>query len=149
MYCEDVLSELIGLPREAVSKMREEIPPAAGWMKKGDGGRVLWLREGVAALLDALAIPGEKVPGGWWDALEREAVQGVEVVKELVVYRTTGNPGIVLCRDGDAVVRCRVRPSDVGLYQPTLVQVAVLERNGLWRARGLPKKRRAVREGGE
>lgn len=138
MYSEDLLAELIGVPREDVAALRDDIPE--GWTT--DRRKVLWHREGVAKVLEGLEIGAEKIPPGWWAALEAEAVPGPEVLRELVVYRQTGNPGIVLCRLDEAVVRLRVRPTDVGLYTPRMLQEAVQEKNGLWRARGKPRRPR-------
>lgn len=138
MYSEDVLADLVGVPREDIAALRDDIPE--GWTT--DKRKVLWTRDGVAKALEELGIPPEKIPRGWWVSLEALAVQGAEVVRELVVYRQTGNPGIVLCRLDEEVVRLRVRATDVGLYTPRMLQEAVLEKNGLWRARGKPRRPR-------
>ena len=138
MYSEDVLAELVGVPREDIAALRDEIPE--GWTT--DKRKVLWHREGVVKALEGLGIGAKKIPPGWWAELEAQGVPGVEVLRELVVYRQTGNPGIVLCRLDKEVVRMRVRPTDVGLYTPRMLQEAVLERNGVWRAKGKPRKPR-------
>lgn len=145
MYCEDVLAELIGCPREDIAAVREEVPGGSWTQVKR---RVLWTFQGVKALLAALEIPEEKVPEGWFAALEREAAFEVQVERELVIARTTANPNIVLARWEGGVVRVRIRPTEVEKYRPGLVQKAVLERNGMWRARGLPRRLRKGEEVG-
>jgi hypothetical protein len=131
MFPEDDVAALVGCPREDLLPYRE------GRTQK-KGRLVLWTLDGVKALFADLGIPPEKIPAGW----DLQAPPPVEARPEytLDVYRTTGNPGIILCHLEGRVVRCRIRPGTSQDFRPKMQITALREVNDLFRLIKIPRR---------
>jgi hypothetical protein len=131
MYTEDTVAALVGCSRDDLAPFRE------GKTEK-KGHQILWTPRGVEALLSELGIPAEKTPAGW--AAEAPQEGAPRELVELVVYRTTQNPSIILCHVGGAVVRCRIRPGTAAEFRPRLVVTALREIGDLYRLIKKPRR---------
>jgi hypothetical protein len=125
MYPETAVAALIGCTREELLPRRE-----GRTVKKNR--EILWTPEGLRSLLSELGIPPEKTPPNAFASLEQQREERPPAV-ELTVYRTTGNPGIILCHLEARVVRCRIKPGTADSFRPRVTIHAHQEVGDLYR----------------